>query len=58
MAYTKKTWVDDETLDANDLNHIEDGIYENAVTQATVSGNTVSFKNADGTTVYTLNLGG
>ena len=58
MAYEKKTWENGEVLYADDLNDIEDGIYDNAVTQTSISGNTASFKNAAGVTVYTLNIGG
>ena len=56
MAYTKKTWTNGELLDADKMNHIEAGVYDNAVTQTSVSGNVVSFQNAAGTTVYTLTL--
>lgn len=56
MAYTKKTWVNGELLNADKMNTIENGIYNNAVTQTSESGGVVSFKNGDGTTVFTLSL--
>lgn len=31
MAYTKQTWIDSQSpLNAERMNHIEDGIYQNA----------------------------
>lgn len=30
MAYTKHTWIHNETITAANLNHIEEGIYNNA----------------------------
>lgn len=56
--YIKSTWIDGELLDADKMNHIESGIYNNSVTQTTVDGNVASFKNADGVTLFTLNIGG
>ena len=34
MSYTKKTWVTGEYIEASELNHIEEGIYENSTTKA------------------------
>lgn len=56
MAYTKNTWNNGDVISKSRLDHIEDGIYTNAVTQTSVSGNIVSFKNAAGETVYTMTL--
>ena len=56
MAYTKKTWTNGELLDATKMNHIEDGIYNNSVVQASVSNGTATFANAEGETVFTLDL--
>ena len=58
IMYIKSTWIDGELLDADKMNHIESGIYNNSVTQTTVDGNVASFKNADGVTLFTLNIGG
>ena len=56
MAYTKHIWANGELLDATKMNQIEGGIYDNAVTQATVSNGVVTCKNASGSTVYTITL--
>lgn len=54
--YAKNTWNNGDVITKTKLDHIEDGIYDNAVTQTSVAGNVVSFKNADGVTVYTMTL--
>ena len=54
--YTKNTWANGDVITKTKLDHIEDGIYDNAVTQTSVAGNVVSFLNADGVTVYTMTL--
>lgn len=56
MAYSKQTWNNGDVITKAKLDHIESGIYDNAVTQTSVAGNVVSFKNADGVTVYTLTI--
>ena len=56
MSYTKKTWTNGELLDADKMNHIEGGVYDNAVTTTTVSNGVASFKNAAGTELFTLNI--
>lgn len=56
MAYTKNTWNNGDVITKSKLDHIEDGIYDNAITQTSVSGNVVSFKNASGVTVYTMTI--
>ena len=56
MAYTKQTWSNGDVITASKLGHIEDGIYDNAITQAEESGGVIYFKNADGVTIFTLNI--
>lgn len=56
MAYAKKVWLNGELIDAEKLNHIENGIYNNTVTQTTISNSTVTFSNSDGDPVFTLEL--
>ena len=56
MAYTKKTWVTGETIEATDLNHMEQGIYDAAPTQSTVASGVITLKNASGTALCTITL--
>ena len=56
MSYTRKQWENGELLNADKMNHIESGVYDNAVTQTSVSEGVASFKNADGETLFTLPL--
>lgn len=56
MAYTKNAWANGDVITKSKLDHIEDGIYGNAVTQVTVNDGFASFKNAAGTELFTLTL--
>lgn len=56
MAYTKNTWNNGDTITKTKLDNIENGIYDNAVTQTSESSGVISFKNAAGTTVFTVTL--
>lgn len=67
MAYTKKTWANNDVITAAGLNNIENGVAANdtAVTttlpatipaSASESGGTISFKNSGGTTLFTVAL--
>lgn len=56
MAYNKYSWANGEVLNADKINHIENGIYDNAVTQATMTNGVASFKNAAGAELFTLNI--
>ena len=56
MAYTKKTWVTGEYFNADDMNHVENGIYDNAVTQTSVSNGVASFMNAAGAELFSVEL--
>lgn len=56
MAYTKNTWNNGDTITKTKLDNIENGIYDNAVTQTSESSGVILFKNAAGTTVFTVIL--
>lgn len=56
MAYTKNTWNNGDTITKTKLDNIENGIYNNAVTQTSEASGVISFKNAGGTTVFTVTL--
>lgn len=56
MAYTKNTWNNGDTITKTKLDNIENGIYDNAVTQTSESSGVISFKNAAGITVFTVTL--
>lgn len=58
MGYTKNTWANGDVISKAKLDHIEDGIYNNAVTQVTVNNGVASFKNAAGNELFTLAVGG
>ena len=56
MAYTKNTWNNGDVISKSKLDNIENGIYNNAVTQVAVNNGVASFKNAAGTELFTLTL--
>lgn len=56
MAYTKKTWVTGETIEATDLNHMEQGIYDAAPVTANVAAGIVTLENASGTVLCFFEL--
>lgn len=56
MAYTKNTWANGDVITKAKLDNIEDGIYDNTVTTTDVVGGVANFKNADGTTLFSVNL--
>lgn len=56
MAYIKQTWSNGDVITKSKLDHIEDGIYDNAATQSSESGGVISVKNAGGTTLFTITL--
>lgn len=58
MSYTKNTWSNGDVISKSKLDHIEDGIYTNSVTQVTVDNGVASFKNAAGDELFTLAIGG
>ena len=57
--YTAKTWVNGELLDADKMNHIEQGIADDSAlipTQASVSSGSIVFKNGNNATVFSVAL--
>lgn len=56
MSYTKNTWNNGDVITKTKLDNIENGIYNNAVTQVAVNAGVASFKNADNTELFTLTL--
>lgn len=56
MSYTKNTWNNGDVISKSKLDNIENGIYNNAVTQVAVNNGVASFKNAAGTELFTLTL--
>ena len=56
MAYTKNTWSNGDVITKTKLDNIENGIYDNAVTQTSESAGVISFKNGAGATVFTVTL--
>lgn len=56
MAYTKKTWVTGEYFNADDMNHVESGIYDNAVTNVSIQNRNASFRNATGTELFSFEI--
>lgn len=56
MSYSKNTWNNGDVITKTKLDNIENGIYNNAVTQVAVNNGVASFKNADNTELFTLTL--
>lgn len=56
MSYTKHNWANGETITANKLNGIENGIYNATITTTTVTGGVISFKDGDENTAFTVTL--
>jgi hypothetical protein len=56
MSYTKHNWANGETITANKLNGMENGIYNATVTTTTVTSGVISFMDGDGNTAFTVTL--
>lgn len=56
MSYTKHNWANGETITANKLNGIENGIYNATITTTTVTSGVISFKDGGGNTAFTVTL--
>ena len=55
-SYTKKTWVDDEVIEASDLNNMENGIYNITPVSSVVTDNIITLVNGSGNAIIGITL--